>query len=54
LDEAERWYKRAIELNTEIDKRDELAKNYNNLANLYLAQNRLDEAEQYIRRANRD
>ena len=49
-EEAERWYKRAIAINMEISNRVELAGN-NNLADLLLAQNRLDEAEQYAHRA---
>lgn len=48
-DEAERWYKRALEHADLLP--DQGANVYNNLANLYLSQNRLDEADDDARRA---
>lgn len=47
--EAERWYLRTLEHTKLLP--DQGAKVYNNLASLYLSQNRLDKAEAYARRA---
>lgn len=47
--DAERWYLRAQEIKDVISPQD--ASTLNNLANLYLAQGRLDEAEHHARRA---
>jgi tetratricopeptide (TPR) repeat protein len=49
LEDAERWYLRTIEHAEYLP--DQGAKVYSNLANLYLTQNRLDEAEQYALKA---
>jgi len=51
LEDAERWYLRAIELGEQLRYYKELGKWLNNLSNLYLSQRRLDEAARYARRA---
>ncbi len=47
--DAERWYLRAQEIKNKVAPKD--ASTLNNLANLYLSQNRLAEAAQFARRA---
>lgn len=49
LDDAERWYLRAQEIKDKINSKD--FSTLGNLANLYLSQGRLAEAEQYAKRA---
>lgn len=49
LDDAERWFLRAQEIKNKTNPKD--ASTLNNLADLYLSQGRLAEAEQYAKRA---
>ena len=49
--DAERWYLRASEVYEKLERGNEQAIVFSNLANLYLAQGRLDDAERYARRA---
>lgn len=49
--DAERWCRRAIELDEQIGNPKEIAPDYSNLAGLLLTQGRLDEAEGLAQRA---
>jgi tetratricopeptide (TPR) repeat protein len=50
--EAERWYLRTLELDEKVGSNPkDIASDYNNLADLYLSQARLAEAQEYARRA---
>src|SRR2546428_13024126 len=51
LEEAERWLRKAIEIDERLGNEPALAIRYNNLSQIYKAWGQLEEAERWLRKA---